>query len=138
MYNIIIHQWIDINRVSQPSYFVHVSCDSLQREESVWYLKYIFTRYFYCPKVTTSSLVAILTLIFLRSAVGFKREQLQTSSPDCLTLNCDPLCVPSNAVTTCPLHSCLSGIKYGNGTSTFAKPSWTLTRSLTTPLNSPH
>ena len=98
----------------------------------------IYIQGIYRPKVTTSSLVAILISIFLRSAVCFKCEQPQTSSPNRLILNCDPLCVPSNVVTTCPLHSSLSGIKYGNGTSNFVKPSWTLTRSLTTPLNSPH
>ena len=92
----------------------------------------------YCPKVTTSSLVVILISIFLRSAVCFKCKQPQTSSPNCLILNCDPLCVLSNVVTTCLLHSGLSGIKYGNGTSNFVKPCWTLTRSLTTRLNSPH
>ena len=88
----------------------------------------IYTRYFYRPKVTTSSLVGILTLTFLRSTVGFKCEQLQTSSPNHLILNCDSLRVLSNTVTTCPLHSGLSGIKYGNGTSTCAKPSWTFIR----------
>ena len=82
--------------------------------------------------------MGILTLTFLKSAVGFKCEQPQTSSPNCLILNCNPLCVLSNAVTTCPLHSGLSGIKYGKGTSTFVKPSWTLTKSPTTPLNSLH
>ena len=92
----------------------------------------------YHPKVTTSSLVAILTWIFLRSTVGLMCEQPQTSSPNCLILNCDPLCVSSNVVMTCPLHSSLSGIEYANGTCNFVKPSWTLTRSLTTPLNSPH
>ena len=138
MYKIIIHQWIDINRASHLSYFAHVLHDSLQstlHEKSLWYLKYI--QGIYCPKVTTSSLVVILISIFLRSAVCFKCEQLQTSSPNHLILNCDPLCVPSNTVMTCPLHSGLSGIKYGNGTSNFVKPSWTLTRSLTTPY-SPH
>lgn len=94
--------------------------------------------WYHRPLVTTSSFVGISTSIFLRIAIIFKFEQLQTSSPNRFILNCAPFCGPSNAVTTWLLHCGLSCIKYGKGTSTTAKPIWTLTRSPTTALNSPN